>query len=286
MKRTSLAALLLIGSLFSTTLWALACGNDDGVLDKIDKTPPRLLPFWLLEHSFSPELMPHVERLLAYQQRRWAILKQDLGQARNEGKISGPSLDNAYAVTLMRLGLFDEALQVLEKAERRWPNHYATAANLGTSYELSGQLDRARDWIAEGIRRNPGSHSGTEWLHVEILDASIQLAREPAFLDSHSVLGLDFGKAGTPKPVAEDVALKSIQALEYQLRERVSFVKPPDAVVGDLFFDLGNLAVSRQTPQQAVVAYRLAQIYAPDMKRPLKERLEFAEKLMAVKKNG
>src|SRR6185503_7493595 len=102
---------------------------------------------------------------------------------------------------------------------------YVVAANLGTAYELHGDLVAARRWIAEAIRRNPYSHEGTEWLHVLILDARMALAKDPNWLASHSVLGIDFGNEPAPLvpkawPKNQD-GQSTVRALQYQLRERM-----------------------------------------------------------------
>ncbi len=64
---------------------------------------------------------------------------------------------NDYAVALVYLGRYDEAISLLQRLEKETPGHYATAANLGTAYELSGNNELALKWIKEGIRRNPRS---------------------------------------------------------------------------------------------------------------------------------
>jgi hypothetical protein len=52
------------------------------------------------------------------------------------------------------------------------------AANLGTALELLGNKEEALHWIREGIRRNPQSHEGTEWLHAKILEAKIAAQKD------------------------------------------------------------------------------------------------------------
>lgn len=131
-----------------------------------------------------------------------------------------------YTVALIRLGRAGDAIVELEAIEQAFPGQYATAANLGTAYELTGKLAEALTWITRGIERNPGSHEGTEWLHVAILKAKLKLQADPAWLAEHSVLD----EAGTRS--ASDVVL----AIEYQLNERLVFVQPEDAVVCDLFY--------------------------------------------------
>lgn len=158
---------------------------------------------------------------------------------------------NDRGVCLAHLRRSREALAIFQKMEKEAPGPYATAANLGTCYELCGQDENALHWIRIGIQRNPKSHEGTEWLHVKILEAKLALAKDPDWLKSHSVLGLDFGSDLRPKFPPELASRASRdrvrKALRYQLEERMPLVAPPDPVVGDLLFDLGNLAALIQS---------------------------------------
>lgn len=149
-----------------------------------------------------------------------------------------------YTVALIRLGRAAEAIVELEAIEQAFPGKYATAANLGTAYELVGKNAEALAWITRGIERNPGSHQGTEWLHVAILRAKLKLQADPAWLERHSVLD-----EAESRPAAEIVL-----AIEYQLHERLVFVPPEDAVVCDLFYQ----AASRLDATQPGTAERRA----------------------------
>lgn len=131
-----------------------------------------------------------------------------------------------YAVALIHLGRQAEAINILTTLEAKRPGVYTTASNLGTAFELAGNLEAAAKWIATGIERNAASHGGTEWLHLAILRAKIQLRSDPAWLSRHSVLDL----ADRREPA--DI----VHAIEHQLNERLNFVQPTDAIVCDLFF--------------------------------------------------
>ena len=171
---------------------------------------------------------------------------------------------NDYAVALVHLRETEKAIPILEALERERPGLYQTAANLGTAYELAGRDADALHWIREGIRRNANAHDGTEWLHVAILEAKLARARDPRWLETHAVLGLDFGPDAVPrmprqfpngndgKPVTPE-AMK--EALYYQLMERRQFVDPPDPYVADLFFDWGNIVALTGALEKAVDLY-------------------------------
>ncbi len=175
--------------------------------------------------------------------------------------------DHNVAVALVHLGRYREAVKILEKTEKRYPGSYATAANLGTTYELLGQNDQAIRWINEGLSRDPESHYGTEWLHVKILEAKIALKKDPRWLERNSVLGIDWDEFNR-NPSADisvtdnrgqQKSAKEIEdALAYQLHERMEFVKPPDPVVAQLLFDLSNLLKRSRSPEHAVAVQQLA----------------------------
>lgn len=164
-----------------------------------------------------------------------------------------PSVENAndLGVALILAGNYPRAITVLTTLEKQHPGRSRTASNLGTALELAGRDPEALHWIKEGIRRDPDDHRGTEWLHVRVLEAKLALAQDPDWLKTHSVLGIDFGTGATPQPPSRPVkdhlgAVRSLdearQAIAYQLHERLKFVRPPDPVVGDLYFTWGNLA--------------------------------------------
>jgi hypothetical protein len=138
---------------------------------------------------------------------------------------------------------------MLEDLEARHPGLAATAANLGTAYELKGRDVAALAWIREGLRRNPREHHGSEWVHVRILEAKLALKKDPHWLESNTVMGLQFGDAPTPLEPAtaadhngNEISIADANpALDYQLIERTALVAPPDPIVADLFFTAAEL---------------------------------------------
>lgn len=131
-----------------------------------------------------------------------------------------------YGAALLFAGRYVEAVKFLVTLEREQPGQYAVAANLGTAYELSGDVEKAKLWIAKGVERNPLSHFGTEWLHLAILEAKLKLKADPSWLNTHSVLEL-----AKDRPRSE-----LAHALEYQLNERLYFIQRDDPVMCDLMY--------------------------------------------------
>lgn len=164
-----------------------------------------------------------------------------------------------YGVVLVYLGRYEQARAVFTAIEARQPGLYATAANLGTVYELLGQNERALYWIQRAVRINPRSHYGSEWIHVNILRAKL---RGAGAVNARFLLGTDFGTAATPVTTISQTSLKHLRAaLYFQLAERMSFIKPKDAVVGQLLFELGNTYALTSDVESALDVYDQARAY-------------------------
>jgi tetratricopeptide (TPR) repeat protein len=194
-----------------------------------------------------------------------------------------------YAVALVHRGESKKAVAILEAVEKEHPGEYIVAANLGTAYELSGDLERAKDWIGEGIRRNPKSHDGSEWLHLKILDARQALAKDPESAKLHGVLDLDFGDAAAPRkptvwPQDSGEAEGVIKALTYQLSERLAFVPPPDLLIAGMIADLADLLALYRSVDHAIPVYELAIQYKPARADLIASRLSSSMQVHAQEK--
>ena len=158
------------------------------------------------------------------------------------------------------------AIDTLLAIEAAHPGIYGTASTLGTAYELAGDNRSALQWIQEGIARNPQSHGGTEWLHVQILHAKIAMETEPAYLAANPIVpyperpAQEMGELlqrthiNTP---SEDV----MDALHFQLSERMLFVKPEDPVVADLLHSFSRLEAARYSGEGEANLLKLARTY-------------------------
>lgn len=191
---------------------------------------------------------------------------------------------NDLAAALLHLGEVANAIDILTQIEREKPGLYATATNLGTAYELAGDNSRALHWIREGIRRNPKSHDGSEWLHALILETKLNLARDSKWLDNHSILAMGFGSGRVPNAPSRFPRGNDGQALDAgatkraifaQLTERLQFVKPPEPIVGDVLFDYGNLLMRTDALESADAIYELAIRYAAPRAALEKQSLEY-----------
>jgi tetratricopeptide (TPR) repeat protein len=201
---------------------------------------------------------------------------------------------NDQAVALMYLGRAPEAIGLLQEIEKAHPGAYQTAVNLGTAHELAGDNAAALKWISEGIRRNPKSHDGTEWLHVRILEAKIALSADPGWLRVHSPLdGRPHGPTGSAaqpewrQAGVVDPAGRALQqdevsnAIRYQLQERLQFVKPPESIVGELLLEMGSILALKETAETALPVLEQAGTFQPARADLLRDRTALVRKVVA-----
>lgn len=164
-----------------------------------------------------------------------------------------------FGVYLIYLGRYQEAKEVYHQIERTHPGRYATAANIGTIYELLGQNDSALYWIKKAVQIDPTSHMGSEWLHVKILEAKIN---GDAFVNSQFLIGTTFGSDIKPQTTLSDNELNKLrQEIFYQLEERMAFIKPENQIVGLLLFELGNITALTRDVTTALRIYDKAVEY-------------------------
>ena len=183
---------------------------------------------------------------------------------------------NDLAVALIFQGHYQQAIESLEQLESERPGEYFTAANLGTALELAGRNEEALKWINEGLRRNASSHEGTEWLHAKILEAKIQAAKNPDYFKQHSVLDLDYSQIERDADVltidGQQRGLHDVKnALQYQLEERLQFMKTRDAPVASLLFDYAAITAATHSLEAAKDLLQMAVVfgYPQDKVQPL-----------------
>ncbi len=157
---------------------------------------------------------------------------------------------NDYGVLLIYAHHYDEAIKIFKQLEKQHPNLAKTAANLGTAYELSGDLDKAKYWITQGMKRDADIHQGSEWIHLKILDAQIQQKKDPKWIQTHDVLGLDFGTSTVPHAKVKEIVFqnkhydlnKILNDSEIQMDQRLKFVNH-DPVSAQIVFNMANIEV-------------------------------------------
>jgi tetratricopeptide (TPR) repeat protein len=207
----------------------------------------------------------------------WATLEQAL-QKNIDYKILSD-----YAWGELRIGNKANAVKLLERLYAKYPNEYNVLANLGTAYEVTGKNQKALELLRKAIAINPASHYHSEWIHIKILEQKI--AKQPNYT---SMIGLKAGDdyaewlsakgAGTVLP--PDSLLHQIA---FQLHERISFIKAPDKVVGQLVLDFADLVAVTHSRAKAKEFYTYALKYDPLLKKKIDARLKTVLQMDATK---
>lgn len=176
---------------------------------------------------------------------------------------------NDFAVLYIYKGDYTKAIQILHEVEKEFPKQAKTAANLGTAYELAGQLDKSYQWIKEGMLRDPNIHLGSEWIHLKILEAHQKLQKDSDWLKKNDVLGLDFGNATVPYPKVSQVTAYGktynlATILEHgaeQMVQRTQFLAPEqqEPVSAQIVFNLANIEFTNENYFDADLLYNKAQ---------------------------
>lgn len=155
--------------------------------------------------------------------------------------------ENDEAVRMVLKGNAKGALEKLKQIETEHPGLYATAANMGTCYELTGDDGQALLWIRQGLQRNPYSHMLAEWLHVRVLEAKIALKADPSWLATHTITGFDPEQESfeTEQGVKDTEGL--LASFRSQCTVRALFIKPQDPVMAQLLYEAATFMLRERT---------------------------------------
>src|SRR6266545_2375971 len=101
----------------------------------------------------------------------------------------------------LRLGKPEKALNVLAPAARKFPEHFRVAANLGTAFQYSGDLERAATQLEEAVRLAPAKLKPFEQAHLKLVRLRLKEgkdAKNPAAPDD--LFGVKYvGGSGSPE---------------------------------------------------------------------------------------
>lgn len=176
-----------------------------------------------------------------------------------------------YAVFLLKAGRIEESLEILKTLSRHYPSEYQIAANLGTAYELSGNVELAIQFIKKGIALNPDSHGGSEWVHLKVLETKLKLKVDSLYLSNHSVLNLTEDEKNS-STIREQIII--------QVRERFPFSpSSSDQIMANLLMDLGDCYSKTASIEFAKVLYTIAKTYYGASKEVVEEKINKILKL-------
>lgn len=79
----------------------------------------------------------------------------------------------------VRLGTPEKAIGVLRTARRQFPDDFKLAANLGTAYQLSGDLRSAEAAMEDAVKLAPAKSQPAERLHLKLVRTRLNEGRNP-----------------------------------------------------------------------------------------------------------
>jgi len=216
--------------------------------------------FWIsgttIDGGYSDTLSPPRSHVLGLFQSYQTDASQEILKRLKNSKVDIP---DQSLLEFIANGQYAKAIAGYHRFDEKNKNSsYYIASNLGTAYELSGNFEKARYWIAQGIERNNDAHYGSEWLHLYILDYKrgvihkhfSELMQE----DSDSQYYVVFEK----QKYSEG---QIYTALLYQLRERLLFVKKNSPMVGDLLYSLALVEAKHSSLEAGVELLELAESF-------------------------
>lgn len=163
-----------------------------------------------------------------------------------------------YAVCLALLKKYDEALTHLMAIEAERPGQYGVAISLATVYEQKEDYAQALRWMERALAIDPGGHFGSEWIHLNVLEAEVAGKRHRC--TAKELIEQDFGADSVPRSRMDDEVLAQLAAsIFYQLDQRVWLHTQPDPYAARLAFELGNLNFLRRFPTVSLLDYALAE---------------------------
>jgi hypothetical protein len=111
----------------------------------------------------------------------------------------------------VRLGRPAKAIEVLRPSQRDHPDHFRTAANLGTAWQLQGDLNEAARPLREAVRLAPPNWKPFEEAHLKLIRLRLEESKNSAKPDD--LFGLPINVESRKKLPANDVAIVQQLAL-------------------------------------------------------------------------
>jgi hypothetical protein len=139
----------------------------------------------------------------------------------------------------LRLGEPGKAVDLLRSAQREHPEHFRIAANLGTAWQLQGDLDQAALSLQQAVRLAPGKWQKAEEYQLKLVRLRKDQPRDAQGLDD--LFGVQFvsdkGEYEPGKLAAEQV--KKLPSDAAAITQQLALWLPAD---GRLLWQLGELA--------------------------------------------
>src|SRR5262249_39164601 len=161
-----------------------------------------------------------------------------LQDAAKQRKLSADEKADLGAL-FIRLGEIAQAVELLRAAHREHPLHFRIVANLGTAWQLHGDLNQAETCLQQAVRLAPGRLQKAEEYHLRLVRLRQKQGRDASALDD--LFGVQYageeGKYAAGKLAAAQ--RKKLPADVVALVQRLALWLPAD---GKLLWQLAELA--------------------------------------------
>jgi tetratricopeptide (TPR) repeat protein len=192
-------------------------------------------------------------------ERKLNKIKQQLDEKQDYKLLSD------YAVLLLKAGKIKEALSILIELSTYYPNEYKIASNLGTAYELNGDVEKALQFIKRGMELNPDAHEGSEWVHISVLETKLKMVLDASYLDKKSVLNLSEAQKN-------DAIIRN--QILIQVRERFPFSPGPNRIMVSLLIDLADCYANTASIEFAKALYTISEKYYGAEKEKIESKIK------------
>ena len=170
--------------------------------------------------------------------KRYELEVARLAKQMREGKLTADESADLGALYI-RLGDPARAVEVMQPAQRENPKHFHLAANLGTAWQMQGDLTQAAAWLEQAIRLAPAKLLAAEKLHLKLVRTRASQPRDAQDLDD--LFGIRYigpGRNFEPGRLAENQR-KRLPADAIALVQQLALWLPAD---GRLLWQLAELA--------------------------------------------
>jgi len=148
----------------------------------------------------------------------------------------------------VRLGEPGKAVVLLRPAQRTHPNHFQIAANLGTAWQLHGDLEQAALSLQQAVRLAPGKYHKAEEYHLKLVRLRLREKGDIKAVDDLFGVSYRDDKGGyTPGNLAAAERMK-LPAGAVAVVQQLALWLPAD---GRLLWQLAELAAAHGDVRQA-----------------------------------
>ncbi|MCS6976509.1 MAG: DUF3299 domain-containing protein [Gemmatales bacterium] len=181
-----------------------------------------------------------------------------LRELRKAGKLSADEYADLGAY-LIRLGEIEPALEVLREGHRRHSDHFAIAANLGTAWQVYGDLNQAAEALRLAVESAPEALRPVEELHLRLVESR---RREPPGVQRpDDLFGIDLLHGNFQPGVVDEPRLARLPKEAVAHVQRLALALPNDPrllwLIGELAHASGDVQIASEVFDLCVSQYGL-----------------------------